>query len=112
MRQTIESCDDHTICSFEDRGRMRYVSPHSTHEDGRIGAAIRPGFSASWLVRAGKLCGLLRALRRRTVCQRMQFLARLEAHRLARRYAHLGAGAGIAANPGLTCPNAEHAESA
>ena len=42
----------------------------------------------------------------------MQFLAWLEAHRLAGCDAHLGAGAGIAADAGLAGTDAEDAEAA
>jgi len=44
--------------------------------------------------------------------KRMQFLARLEAHSLARSDAHFGAGAWIAANPGFAGADAENAKSA
>jgi len=42
----------------------------------------------------------------------MQFLARLEPYCFARRDTYLRAGAGIAADPGLACPNAENAKPA
>lgn len=44
--------------------------------------------------------------------QRVQFLARLEAHSFAGRDAYLGAGARVAADAGFTGSNAEHAKSA
>jgi hypothetical protein len=42
----------------------------------------------------------------------MQFFARLETNRFARGYADFGAGAGIAADSGFPCANAENAKSA
>jgi len=44
--------------------------------------------------------------------QRVQFFSGLEAHGLSRRNAHFSPGAGIAANPGLAGPYAEHAKTA
>src|SRR5271157_225334 len=51
-------------------------------------------------------------LARRAGLQYVQFLARLEAHRLAGIDADLGAGAGIAADAGFAGADAENAESA
>jgi len=48
--------------------------------------------------------------RRRAGLQRVQFLAGLEAHRLTGGDADLGAGAGVAADAGFACADAEDAK--
>jgi flavin reductase (DIM6/NTAB) family NADH-FMN oxidoreductase RutF len=54
--------------------------------------------------------GYTRAPSLQPLLQGLQFLARLETHRLARRNGYLGASAGIAADPGLSRLYVEHSE--
>jgi len=72
----------------------------------------KPSSSTRYLPRGLTVSPVAFLLSRRAVLDHVQFFAGFEANRLARRNADLGAGAGIAADAGLACTDAEDAKAA